>query len=413
MTQQVQAATGTGGEGGKDVAYRPDLFELPPGIYLDGNSLGPLPRAARAAVLRRLDDWARDAVSGWDSWFGLAESLSPGVARLVGALPHEVIATGSITANLHSLLATLYQPEGRRRALVATSLDFPSDIYALQSWAERAGAELRLVGSRDGVTVADEDLAAVLDEEVALALLPTVLYRSGQLLDVPRWTEYGRARGVLLGWDAAHSVGCLPHELHAVGADFAVWCHYKYVNAGPGAPGGLFLHERHHGLTPGLRGWWGNDKGTQFEMTHEFRAARGAAAYQLGTPPILALAGLEGALTVFDQVPLSEIRRRSLELTDQLIARVGAELPEMKVVTPREHARRGGHVSLAHPEAHALSLALRTRGIVPDFRQPDILRLAPVALYNTAQEVDEVVRTLRGLLDSGEHRQVTARSQVT
>ena len=152
MTQQVQAATGKGGEGGKDVAYRPDLFELPPGIYLDGNSLGPLPRAARAAVLRRLDDWARDAVSGWDSWFGLAESLSPGVARLVGALPHEVIATGSITANLHSLLATLYQPEGRRRALVATSLDFPSDIYALQSWAERTGAELRLVGSRDGVT---------------------------------------------------------------------------------------------------------------------------------------------------------------------------------------------------------------------------------------------------------------------
>lgn len=412
MTQRAQERR-TDAEAAEDVAYRPDLFELPPGIYLDGNSLGLLPRAARAAVTRRLDDWARDAVGGWDTWFGLAESLSPGVARLVGARESEVIATGSITANLHSLLATLYRPTRERRALVATALDFPSDVYALQSWAEREGAELRLVGSRDGVTVDDEDLAAALDEDVALALLPTVLYRSGQLLDVPHWTEYGRARGILMGWDAAHSVGCMPHELHAAGADFAVWCHYKYVNAGPGAPGGLFIHERHHGLTPGLRGWWGNDKGTQFEMTHEFRGARGAGAYQLGTPPILALAGLEGALSVFDEVPLPAIRRRSLELTGHLIARAEAELPELRVVTPREHARRGGHVSLAHPEAHTLSLALRARGVVPDFRQPDLLRLAPVALYNTREEVDEVVRTLRALLDSGEHRLVTAQSQVT
>lgn len=395
------------------MAYRPDLFEIPPGIYLDGNSLGLLPRAARAAVLRRLEDWAQDAVGGWEAWFGLAESLSPGVARLVGARESEVIATGSITANLHSLLATLYRPGGKRRALVATALDFPSDVYALQSWAEREGAELRLVGSRDAATLHDEDLAAALDEDVALALLPTVLYRSGQLLDVERWTGYGQARGALMGWDAAHSVGCVPHRFHEAGADFAVWCHYKYVNAGPGAPGGLFIHERHHGRTPGLRGWWGNDKGTQFEMTHEFRGARGAGAYQLGTPPILSLAGLEGALSVFDEVPLEAVRRRSLELTDHLIACADAELPEMRVVTPREAERRGGHVSLAHPEAHALSLALRARGIVPDFRQPDILRLAPVALYNTREEVEAVVRTLRELLDSGEHRRVTARGQVT
>lgn len=392
---------------------RRDLFALPPGIYLDGNSLGLMPHAAREAVLRRLEEWQRDAVGGWEAWFGLAESLSPQVARLVGAHPQEVIATGSITANLHALLATLYRPGERRRDLVATALDFPSDVYALQSWAGRAGAELRLIPSRDGHTLHRDDILAAFTDDVALALLPTVLYRSGQLLDVEGLTREAHDRGLLIGWDAAHSVGSVPHELHDSGADFAVWCHYKYVNAGPGAPGGLFLHERHHALTPGLRGWWGHDKGTQFEMAHGFRQAAGAGAHQLGTPPILALAGLEGALTVFDTVTMAQVRQRSLELTSHLLALVGAHLPELRVVTPHDPTCRGGHVALAHPEAHALSLALRARGIVPDFRQPDVLRLAPVALYNTEAELEETVRVLRELLDTGAHRTAGAAGRVT
>ncbi|GMA16818.1 kynureninase [Deinococcus metallilatus] len=392
---------------------RRDLFAMPPGIYLDGNSLGVMPFAAREAVLRRLDEWQTEAVSGWDAWFGLAESLSPSIARLVGALPQEVIATGSITANLHALLATLYRPEGARRHLVATSLDFPSDVYALQAWADREGAELRLIPSRDGHTLHQEDILAALADDVALVLLPTVLYRSGQLLDVPGLTREAHSRGLLIGWDAAHSVGSVPHDLHGARADFAVWCHYKYVNAGPGAPGGLYLHERHHHLTPGLRGWWGHDKGTQFEMAHAFRKAPGAGAYQLGTPPVLALAALEGALGVFDTVEMEEVRARSLDLTSHLMALADEHLPEMRIVTPREPARRGGHVALAHPEAHALSLALRQRGITPDFRQPDILRLAPVALYNTAAEVEQTVRVLRELLDTGAHRAVEAAGLVT
>ncbi|GAA5514974.1 kynureninase [Deinococcus carri] len=392
---------------------RRDLFAMPPGIYLDGNSLGVMPHAAREAVLRRLDEWQRDAVSGWDAWFGLVESLSPQVARLVGARPAEVIATGSITANLHALLATLYRPEGARRHLVATSLDFPSDVYALQSWAERYDAELRLIPSRDGHTLHEEDILAAFGDDVALALLPTVLYRSGQLLDVPGLTREAHARGLLIGWDAAHGIGSVPHDFHAAGADFGVWCHYKYVNAGPGAPGGLYLHERHHDRVPGLRGWWGHDKGTQFEMAHAFRPASGAGAYQLGTPPILALAALEGALTVFDAVSMDEVRERSLALTSHLMALADAHLPEVRVVTPREPEQRGGHVALAHPEAHALSLGLRARGITPDFRQPDILRLAPVALYNTEAEVEETVRVLRELLDTGAHRAVEAAGLVT
>ena len=382
---------------------RLDAFALPKGVYLDGNSLGPLSHGAQAAIERRLRQWQYHGVTGWDDWFGLAERLSPALGKLVGAYPDEVIATGSITVNLHALLATFHRPHDDRRALLATALDFPTDLHALQSWAQLRGVELLLVPTRDGHTLADDDLDAALTDEVAFALLPTVLYRSGQLLDVGRWSAVARERGVTLAWDAAHSIGALPHHLHDDGADLAVWCSYKYLNAGPGAPGGLFVHRRHRDALPALRGWWGHDKATQFLMAPTFTPAEGAGAFQQGTPPILALAGLEGALAVFEDVGIHAIRERSLALTSYLIERADEVLPEMTVVTPREPTRRGGHVALAHPEARRLSLALRRRGVVPDYRPPDLLRLAPVALYNTESDVDRAVGTLRELLDSDAH----------
>jgi kynureninase len=381
-------------------------FAMPPGIYLDGNSLGVMPHAAHRQVEIRLDQWRHQAALGWDSWFGLAESLSPAIARLVGAKSTEVIATGSITANLHALLSSLYRPEGQRRVIVATALDFPTDLYALRAWAERGGGTLRLVPSRDGQTLHPDDIRAALKSDVAVALFPTVLYRSGQRLDVAALTAAGHEVGALVGWDAAHSIGAMSHDFHVAGADFAVWCHYKYLNAGPGAPGGLYLHERWHHLTPGLPGWWGNDKGNQFEMDGDYRKATGAGAYQMGTPSVLALAALEGALSIFDGLDTELVRAHSLALTDHLIRQADRHLPEMTVVTPRPHGERGGHVALAHPEARALSLALRQLGVVPDYREPNLLRLAPVALYNTEPEIEEVVRLLRTLLDSGQHRRM-------
>lgn len=382
---------------------RPEAFLLPKGVYLDGNSLGPLTYAAQAAIERRLRQWQVHGVGAWDDWFGLAERLSPALGRLVGAHADEVIATASITVNLHALLATFHRPAGRRRHLLATELDFPTDLHALQSWAELRGVELRLVPSRDGHTLDDADLDAALGDDVALAWLPTVLYRSGQALDVARWTRVARERGVLVGWDAAHSIGALPHAFHDWGVDVAAWCSYKYLNGGPGAPGGLFVHRRHHGALPALRGWWGHDKASQFAMAPTFTRAEGAGAFQLGTPPILSLAGLEGALALFEEFPVAVVRARSLELTDALLARVDAQLPEVEVVTPRAHERRGGHLALRHPEAARLSRALRRRGVVPDFRRPDVLRLAPVAFYTTEADLDRAVGVLRELLDTGAH----------
>lgn len=378
-----------------------DSFVLPEGtIYLDGNSLGPLSHASRAAVEKRLSEWADGGVLGWEKWHSLAESLSPAIARLVGALPSEVIATGSITQNLHAMLATFFRPEGRRRHLLATSLDFPSDLYALSSWADERGGTVRSIASRDGHTLDFDDIVAAMTDDVALVLLPTVLYRSGQRLDVARLTAAAHERGSLIGWDAAHGIGAMPHSLHDDGADFAVWCHYKYVCGGPGAPGGLFVHERHHQRMPALRGWWGNAPATRFAMGSEYDKAGGAAAYQLGTPSILSLAALEGALSLFERADIAAIRARSLALTDALIGQLESRVPEMTIVTPRPHAERGGHVAVAHPHARGTSVALRARGIVPDFRAPDVVRLAPVALFTTDDEIDRVVNVLREIIDT-------------
>lgn len=392
---------------------RIDAFALPKGIYLDGNSLGPLSHGAQAAIERRLRQWQYHGVAAWDDWHALAERLSAALGRLVGAYPDEVIATGSITVNLHALIATFHRPAAGRAALLGTDLDFPTDAHVLGSWADLRGVPLRTVTSRDGHTLADEDLDAALTPDVAFAVLPTVLYRSGQLLDVGRWSAVARERGIVLAWDAAHSVGALPHHLHDDGADLAVWCSYKYLNAGPGAPGGLFVHRRHHETLPALRGWWGHDKASQFAMAPTFAPAAGAGAFQLGTPPVLALAGLEGALAVFEDVGIQRVRERSLALTDHLIAQADALVPELRIVTPRAPERRGGHVALAHPEAQRLSLALRRRGVVPDFRPPDLLRLAPAAPYTTEAEIDRALALLRELLDSGAYLDEVVAGAVT
>lgn len=377
-----------------------DAFLLPTGIYLDGNSLGPASLASRAAIERRFRQWQHHGVEAWDDWFGLAERLAPALARLVGGRPHEVIPTGGITINLHALLAGLYRPSGSRRAIVALASEFPSDLYALRSWAERHGGELKLVEA-DGEIVDEARIEAALDDTVALSWLPVVGYRSGQRFDTARLTRAAHAVGALVGWDAAHSIGAVPHAFHDEGADAAVWCSYKYLNAGPGAPGGLFLHERHHERTPGLPGWWGHDKTSQFAMRTSFTPAEGAGGWQIGTPSILALAGLEGALALFEEVTIEEVRSRSLTLTSHLLELLERRVPEVEIVTPREPQRRGGHLAVRHPRAALLSRALRERGIVPDHRPPDLVRFAPVGLFTLESELETLVEVLRELFDAG------------
>ncbi|MBA2278016.1 MAG: kynureninase [Chloroflexia bacterium] len=402
-------------------AFR-DRFYVPPDtVYLDGNSLGLLSRDAEAALLGALDAWKRHGIEGWlgadPPWFTLGEALGARVAPLVGAEPEAVVVTGSTTVNLHNLVATFYRPEGARRKIVATALDFPSDVYALGSQLGlRDGdpeRDLVLVPSRDGRTLDEDDLIAAMTHEVALVLLPSVLYRSGQLLDLPRLTAAAHERGIPIGFDCAHSAGAIPHELDAWGVDFAFWCSYKYLNAGPGAVAGLYVNRRHFGRAPGLAGWWGYHKERQFDMAHTWESAPGAGAWQIGTIPVLAAAPLLGALAIVEEAGIERIRAKSLALTDYLIELLEASgltaAPyDYRVGTLREHARRGGHVAVEHAEGPRIARALKRRGIVPDFRPPDVVRLAPVACSTSFHDLWRTVRALREIIDAGEHRQGVA-----
>ena len=384
-------------------------FRLVPGqIYLDGNSLGLLGRRAEAATLAALDDWKHRGIGGWlaadPPWFTLAETLGARVAPLVGAAADEVVVTGSTTANLHQLLATFYQPSGTRTKILADALSFPSDLYAARSHLRSRGLDggehHKIVASDDGRTLDEGAIIAAMTEEVALAILPAVVYRSGQLLDIERISRAGRERGVIVGWDCSHSVGAVPHHLGAWGADCAFWCSYKYLNGGPGAVGGLFVARRHFGRVPGLAGWFGMRKDRQFAMEATFEPADGAGGLQVGTPHILSMAPLGGALEVIEEAGIAAIRAKSLALTGFLRALVEAELGDFGVgiATPVEDHRRGGHVALTHPDAARLCRALIAAGVIPDYRPPDIVRLAPVALYTSFADVLAAVERLQGIL---------------
>jgi kynureninase len=397
-------------------AFRGRFFIPGDTRYFDGNSLGLLSREAEQAVLEALGAWRSLAIDGWTGaerpWFYLGEELGAAQSELVGAGPHEVIATGGITINLHALLATFFRPGNGRTKLVADALNFPSDLYALQSHLRLRGLDpaedLLLVPSRDGRTIDEEDVLVALErDDVALVWLPSVLYRSGQLLDMERLAAAARARDTPIGFDCAHSVGSVPHRLHDWGVDFAVWCTYKYLNAGPGAVGSLYVHERHHAVGPGLAGWWGSDKQRQFDMAAEFTPAASAGAWQIGTPSVLGAAALYGSLAVMREAGIHRLREKSLALTALLIDLVDGRLAPLgfEVGTPREANRRGGHVALEHPQAVRITRALKARGIIPDFRPPNVIRLAPVPLYTRYRDVGEVVIALEQIVTSGEHLQ--------
>jgi kynureninase len=399
------------------LAHFRDRFHLLPGkIYMDGNSLGLMPKDSEAAVLTALDQWKTLGIDGWmsadPSWFTLGERLGAMMAPLVGAEPDEVVATGTTTVNQHALVATFYRPEGSRRKIVATELDFPSDIYALQSQILLHGGDpdrdLIRVPSRDGRTIDEADVIASMSDEVALVLMPSVLYRSGQLLDIQRIAAAARDRGIVAGFDCAHSVGAVQHRFDDWGVDFAFWCSYKYLNSGPGSAGALYVNRRHFGARPGLSGWWGYLKDRQFDMVHEWEGAPGAGAWQISTTPLFYGASMLGSLGIFEEAGIESIRAKSLQMTNYLIELIeesGLTGPDYgyAIGSPRDEHRRGGHVAVEHASAAAIARALKQRGIVPDFRAPNVIRIAPVALYTTFDECWQTVQALREIVEAGEH----------
>ncbi len=381
-----------------------------------GNSLGLLSQDAERSLMRVLEEWKSMGIQGWlggeQPWFYFAEMLGARAAALVGAEPEEVVATGSTTMNIHSLVSTLYELEGRRTKILADQLNFPTDIYALRSQLRLKGFDPRehliLVRSGDGRILDEQQIVEKMTNEVALVLLPAVLYRSGQLLDMPFLTKEAHDRGILIGFDCSHSAGVVPHFFDEWGVDFGVWCGYKYLNAGPGGVAFLFLNKKHFHRVPGLAGWFGYVKEKQFDLLLEFEHAPCAGGLQISSPSILSAASLEGSLAIILDAGVEAIRDKSIRITSYLIYLVEELLCgdpyNFCIGTPLDASRRGGHVSLEHPdEAFRICEALNARDVVVDFRPPNVIRIAPAPLYTSYIEVWQVVQFLKEIMERKEY----------
>lgn len=392
-----------------------------PVIYLCGNSLGLMPRTAREAVNTELDDWAALAVDGHfhgrNPWYGYHEPLREPAARLVGALPHEVVMMNSLTVNLHLMMVSFYRPTAERFKILIEDCAFPSDRYAAQSQLRCHGFDpdegLAVLRPRPGEhTLRTEDIEALLEREgprIALLLLGGVNYYTGQVFDMPRIAAAARRQGCVVGLDLAHAAGNVPLSLHDWDVDFAAWCSYKYLNGGPGAVAGCFVHERHARDTelPRFGGWWGNDPATRFRMhlNERFEPVASADAWQLSNPPILSMAAVRASLAIFDEIGVQRLRAKSqtmtaylLYLLENLWGRKAGGRAKLEIITPLEPEARGCQLSiLVHTdEPQRLQQALQDEGVVCDFRPPNVVRVAPVPLYNTYHELWRFAQVLRG-----------------
>jgi len=383
-------------------------------LYFCGNSLGLQPRAVRAALLDELDDWAGLGVEahfrGKHPWMPYHEFVRESLADTVGALPSEVVAMNSLSVNLHLLMVSFYRPTAEGHAILIEAGAFPSDRYAVESQIRFHGFDpstslIELEGDEPNGTISMAQIERVLAERgkhIALILWPGVQYRSGQAFDLKEITRLAHAQGCAVGFDLAHAAGNLQLALHDSNADFAAWCSYKYLNSGPGAVAGAFVHERHARSTrPRFAGWWGHDQATRFKMGPDFVASPGADGWQLSNPPILALAPLRVSLEIFQRAGMAALRRKSEQLTDYLETLINAKLADtLTIVTPTQVHRRGCQLSLrvagGRERGRALFEHLAGVGIIGDWREPDVIRISPTPLYNNHADVLGFVRAVEG-----------------
>ncbi|APH72009.1 kynureninase [Aquibium oceanicum] len=395
-----------------DFARTRALFELPEGIvYLDGNSLGPLPRAARERVAREVSrEWGEKLIRGWNEagWMDLPETVGDKIARLIGAAKGTVVAGDSTSINLHKALTAAVSLAGPRKVVLSDSGNFPTDLYVAQMALRALG------GGHELKVVAPEEVAGTIDDTVAVLMLTQVDYKTGRLHDMQALTAKARENGVVSIWDLAHSAGALPVDLAGADADFAVGCGYKYLNGGPGAPAFIYvrpgLGDR---IDPVLAGWMGHEAPFAFDL--DYRPAGGIQRMRVGTPPILSMASLDAALDAWDGVSMDDVRDRSIELSERFIAEIEARCPELTLASPRDPSARGSQVSVAFREGYAAMQAAIANGLIGDFRAPDIMRFGFTPLYigmdDVVRAAETIERVMRDKLwDRADYR---ARAKVT
>ena len=388
-------------------------------IYFCGNSLGLQPRGARSHVLQVLDKWSHEAVeahfTGEAQWMTYHEQVREPLARVVGALPSEVVAMNSLTANLHLMMVSFYRQTRERPAILIEAGAFPSDRHAVESQIRFHGFDpatdlIEVQPDQADGTLSMAAIESAIGQHgprVALVLWPGIQYRTGQAFELKKIARMAHAQGAVAGFDLAHAAGNVPLNLHDSQADFAVWCHYKYMNSGPGAVAGCFVHERHARTSrPRFAGWWGHEKETRFRMDPQFVPTPGADGWQLSNPPILALAPLLASLELFDKAGgMAELRTKSEKLTGFLEALIRARVADtLEIVTPAEPARRGSQLSLrvtgGRERGRELFEYLSSVGTIGDWREPDVIRISPAPFYNKFMDVYrfvEEVESWRGI----------------
>jgi len=395
-------------------------FYIPPdkngnsSIYFCGNSLGLQPKSVQSYIQQELDDWAKlgveGHVQGQNPWLSYHELLTGPMARIVGAKPIEVVCVNTLTTNLHMLMASFYRPTNDRFKILIESDAFPSDRYAVASQVKWHGYNpeeaIVIIKPREGEVLIDQqNLEEIIEnegDEIALIMIGGLNYYTGQFFDLKRITDLGHKHGCVVGFDLAHAAGNVELNLHESGADFAAWCSYKYLNSGPGSIAALFVHERHayNFEIPRFAGWWGHNKATRFNMRHDFDPLPGAEGWQLSNPPILSLAAVRASLDIFDRTNISALRKKSLQLTaylEYLLNKIDDD--RIKIITPSNPDERGCQLSIQMSNTDKrLYNMLTEKGVIADWREPDVIRVAPVPLYNTFQDVYRFAKLMKSSL---------------
>ena len=378
-----------------DFASKRALFHIPEGvIYLDGNSLGPLPLAAKSRVADMIEkEWGEHLIRGWNvaGWMHQPRRIGDRIGRLIGAAEGTVVMGDTLSIKVYQALASALDLNPARRVVLSDSGNFPSDLYMAQGLLESLGRGLELK------VVEPEAVEAAIDDSVAVLMLTEVDYRTGRLHDMRALTKKAHAHGALTVWDLAHSAGALPVDLAGAAADFAVGCTYKYLNGGPGAPAFIYVAPRHaETARPALSGWMGHAAPFAFDL--DYRAGQGIERMRVGTPPVIALAALDAALDAWDGVSMEDVRAASIALCDLFIAEVEARCPELVLATTRDGFARGSQVSFRHPEGYAIMQALIARGVIGDFRAPNNIRFGLTPLYIGEAEVRGAVDILADIM---------------
>lgn len=395
-----------------DFAATKAMFHLPEGmIYLDGNSLGPLPLAARAHVSKMMrDEWGDMLITGWNKagWMAKSQSIGDRVGRLIGAEPGHVIMGDTLSIKVYQAVSSALELNPGRRVILSDNGNFPSDLYMVQGLIGSLGQdyELRVV---DPEAVADN-----ITEEIAVLMLTEVDYRTGRKHDMKALTALAHGKGVVTVWDLAHTAGALPVDLAGCNADFAIGCTYKYLNGGPGAPAFIYVSPRHADtVRPALSGWLGHEAPFAFDL--DYRPGSGIERMRVGTPPVIALSVLETALDIWDMADMDDVRAKSIALCDRFIAGVEASCPGLTLNSPRNGAERGSQVSFSFRDGYAAMQALIARGVVGDFRAPNVMRFGFTPLYIDEGDVDHAVEILADIIgnDLWDRPEYKTRAAVT